>query len=286
MRIANSMWARKELRLEPAFKNTGRAFFDAEVRTLDFGSPTAVNAINDWVSVKTNRRIPRLLNEIKPDEVLFLINAIYFKGRWRDAFDPKQTQTGPFHGADGRDRSAHLMRQKASLGYHETDQYQAVDLPYGNGAFAMTVLLPRTGKAPGELLATLTPDGWKVLTERFRQAEVSLTLPRLRLEYTRRLNDDLTALGMDIAFNGDRADFSRIADVHPLRLYLSRVDQKTFVEVNEEGTEAAAATSVGIAVRSAQRVFEMKVDRPFLFALRERLSGTVLFIGVMNTVGE
>ena len=285
MRIANSMWAREGLQLEPAFKTTGRTFFDAEVSTLDFGSPAAVKAINEWVSGKTNRRIPRLLDAIGPDEVLFLINAIYFKGTWRDAFDPKQTQTGPFHGADGRDRSANLMRQKASLRYQETTQHQAVDLLYGNGAFAMTVLLPTAGKRPGELLASLTPDAWKALTERFSEADVNLTLPRFRLEYTRRLNDDLKGLGMGIAFDADRADFSRIASVRP-NLYLSRVDQKTFVEVNEEGTEAAAATSVGAVVTSARRVFEMRVDRPFLFAIRERLSGTFLFVGVMNVVGH
>jgi serine protease inhibitor len=285
MRIANSMWAREGLPLEPTFQKTGRTFFDAEVRTLDFGSPAAVKAINEWVSDKTNRRIPRLLNEISPDEMLFLINAIYFKGKWRNAFDPKQTQTGPFYGADGRSRSAKLMRQEASLRYHETAQYQAVDLLYGNGAFAMTVLLPTAGKGPGDLLASLTPDAWKALTERFSEADVNLTLPRFRLEYARRLNDDLTALGMEIAFDGERADFSRIANVRP-NLHLSRVEQKTFVEVNEEGTEAAAATSVGVAVAMARRVFEMRVDRPFLFAIRERLSGTVLFLGVMNALGD
>ena len=176
------------------------------------------------------------------------------------------------------------MRQEASLRYQETADYQAVDLLYGNGAFAMTVLLPTAAKRPGDLLASLTPEAWKALTERFSEADVNLTLPRFRMEYGRSLNDDLKALGMAIAFDGERADFSRIANVGP-RLFLSRVEQKTFVEVNEEGTEAAAATAVGVAVTSVPRVFEMKVDRPFLFAIRERLTGTVLFLGVMNAVG-
>ena len=284
MTIANSIWARQGFPLEAAFKQTGTTFFDAEAGTLDFESPAAVKAINEWVSGKTNRRIPQLLASISPDEMLFLINAIYFKGKWRDAFDPKQTITGPFHGADGRNRSAKLMRQEASLRYQETADYQAVDLLYGNGAFAMTVLLPMGAKRPADLLASLTPDAWKALTERFSEADVNLTLPRFRMEYGRSLNDDLKALGMAIAFDGERADFSRIAKVGP-RLYLSRVEQKTFVEVNEEGTEAAAATAVGVAVASARRVFEMKVDRPFLFAIRERLTGTVLFLGTMNAVG-
>jgi serpin B len=226
-----------------------------------------------------------LLDEIGADEVLFLVNAIYFKGKWRHAFDPKDTQSGPFHGADGRDRTASLMRQEETLLYDETDDYQAVDLLYGSGAFAMTVLLPKAGRTPAELLSGLSPASWQALAARFHEAEVKLTLPRFRLEYARRLNEDLQALGMEVAFDRGRADFYRIADVRPDRLYISRVDQKTFVEVNEEGTEAAAATAVGIGIISAPEVVEMKVDRPFVVAIRERLSGTVVFLGVMNAVG-
>jgi serine protease inhibitor len=286
MRIANSMWAREEFQPEPSFIETGRRFFDAEVRSLNFGSPSAVPTINDWVSGKTNGRIPRLLDEIRTDEVLFLINAIYFKGKWRKQFDPKDTRADVFHAADGRDRTAPLMHQEDTLWYHETEDYQAADLLYGNGAFAMTVLLPKPGRQPGDLLATLDPDQWRTLIEQFHEAKVNLTLPRFRLEYTRRLNADLQALGMEIPFDETRADFYRIADVRPDRLFLSRVDQKTFVEVNEEGTEAAAATAVGVAVTSAPLVVEMRVDRPFLFAIRERLSGTILFLGVMNVIEQ
>jgi serine protease inhibitor len=283
MHIANSIWAREGFSLEPAFMDAGRTFFDAEVDVLDFGSPNAVPTINGWVSSKTNGRIPQLLDRIDGGEVLFLINAIYFKGQWRDAFDPSDTRNGPFHGADGQDRTAPLMRREGTLRYHETDGYQAVDLLYGNGAFAMTVLLPKPGRMPTEILADLDSEAWRSLAERFRDTEVNFTFPRFRMEYTRRLNDDLKALGMEIVFDSDRADFYRIADV---RLYISRVDQKTFVEVNEEGTEAAAATNVGIGITSVPRVVEMKVDRPFVFAIRERLSGTVVFLGMMNSVGE
>jgi serine protease inhibitor len=286
MRIANSIWGREGFPIEPAFTEAGRSFFDAEVASLDFGSAGAVQTINDWVSRKTNDRIPRLLDQIGADEVLFLINAIYFKGKWRQAFDSKDTRSGPFHAADGRDRSAFLMRQEETLRYDETDDYQAVDLLYGNGAFAMTVLLPKPGRTPAALLAGLDPVAWRALADRFHTVAVDLTLPRFRMEYSRKLNDDLVSLGMGVAFDRGRADFYRIADVRPERLYLTRVEQKTFVEVNEEGTEAAAATSVGVGVTSAPLVVEMTVDRPFVFAIRERLSGTVVFLGVMNAVGE
>ena len=285
MRIANSIWGHSALSIRPAFTDAGRTFFDAEVRTLDFESPEALTAINDWVSGKTKGKIPKLLDALSSDEVMFLINAIYFKGKWRKAFDAKDTGDGPFHGADGRDRAARLMWQKEDLRYEETDAYQAVDLLYGNGAFAMTVLLPKAGRTPAEVLAGLDPESWSALAGRFAETEVTLTFPRFRLEYGRRLNDDLAALGMGIAF-GQNADFSRIADVRPERLYITRVDQKTFVEVNEEGTEAAAATAVGIGVTSAPETVEMKVDRPFVFAIRERLSGAVLFLGIMNVIGD
>jgi serine protease inhibitor len=283
MRIANSIWGDATLPIEPAFTEAGRAFFDAEVRTLDFGSPETPRVINDWVSGKTNGNIPELLEDVSPDEVMFLINAICFKGKWRNAFDAKDTRDGPFRGADGRDRGVPLMWQKGDLRYDETEDYQAVDLLYGNGAFAMTVLLPKAGRTPAGVLSGLDPESWNALAGRFAETKVTLTFPRFRLEYGRRLNHDLEALGMEIAFGGN-ADFSRIADVGGL--YVTRVDQKTFVEVNEEGTEAAAATAVGIGKISAPESVEMKVDRPFVFAIRERLSGAVVFLGVMNVIGD
>jgi serpin B len=285
MRVANSVWGHATLPIEPAFIDRSRDFFDAEVRTLDFGSPEALAAINDWVNGKTNGKIPKLLDDLSPDEVMFLINAIYFKGKWRSAFDAKDTRDGPFHGADGQDRAARLMWQKEDLRYEETEDYQAVDLLYGNGAFAMTVLLPKAGRTPAGVLAGLEPESWSALAGRFTETEVTLTFPRFRLEYSRRLNDDLEALGMAIAF-GRTADFYRIADVRPDRLYITRVDQKTFVEVNEEGTEAAAATAVGIGKTSVPETVEMRVDRPFVFGIRERLSGAVVFLGVMNVIGD
>lgn len=284
MNIANSMWAHQRLALEQAFIDAGKTFFDAEVGTLDFASPAAVTTINDWVSQKTNGRIPTLLDEISPEEVLFLINAIYFKGRWRDAFERDETRPGPFYAATGATRTAQVMSQQDSLRYHESADYQAVDLLYGNGAFSMTVLLPQPGHTPAELLAGMSPQTWSDLAGSFQDQKIHLSLPRFRLEYSRSLGPDLTALGMGIAFDSGRADFYRIADVRPDRLFITRVDQKTFVDVNEEGTEAAAATAAGIGLTSAPP--SMVVDRPFVFAIRERLSGTVVFMGVINTLGE
>jgi serpin B len=286
MIVANSMWGSLTLPLAPEFTQAGRDYFDAEIRTLDFAEPTAAEVINGWVEDKTRGRIPRLLDRIDPDVVLFLINAIYFKGRWRSAFAARDTRDGVFHGADGVDRSLPLMRLEKPLLYSGTADYDAVDLLYGNGAFAMTVLLPREGRTPSEVLGGMDPAAWDALTEQFHETQVTLTLPRFRLEYSRGLNGDLAALGMEVAFDPTRADFARIAEGPPRDLYISRVQQKTFVEVNEEGTEAAAATSVEVAETSVPQVVEMRVDRPFVFAIRERLAGTVLFLGIVNVLGE
>jgi serine protease inhibitor len=285
MLVASSMWADRRLALLPAFVDAGRSFFDAEVATLDFGSPEALAAINGWVNDATRDRIPKLLDHISNEEVLFLVNAIYFKGTWRTAFDPDDTRDGPFHAAHGRVMTVPLMTLKDELRYAATDDWQAVDLLYGNGAFAMTVLLPASGRTPAELLGELSPERWTELAGRFQERLVTLALPRFQVEYGRKLDEDLRALGMGIAF-GAEADFSRIADVAPDRLYITRVEQKTFVEVNEAGTEAAAATAVGIGIISLPEVTAVRVDRPFVFAIRERLSGAVLFLGVINVVGE
>jgi serine protease inhibitor len=282
MLVANSIWGHSGLEILPSFLEAGRSFFDAEVATLDFGSPDAAATINRWVDGKTNGRIPELLDRIAPNEVLFVVNAIYFKGKWRSTFDAGETRDGPFHAADGRDRAAELMWQKGKLRYAETSGYQAVDLLYGNGAFAMTVLLPGVGETPVGVLGGLTPESWAALAGSFEERDVTLTLPRFRLEYGRRLNDDLKALGMGLAFDG--GDFSRITRGGGIEM--SRVDQKTFVEVNEEGTEAAAATAVGFTRTSVPPPVEIKVDRPFIFAIRERLSGAVVFLGVMNVIGD
>jgi serpin B len=210
-----------------------------------------------------------------------LIKALYFKGRWRIPFDPARTRPLPFHGANGVTRTVPMMSlEPRPLRYVATPDYQAVDLLYGNGAFALTLLLPEPGHQTADLLAGLASGGWETLAGSFGEHTIGLVMPKFRMDYSRSLREDLTALGMGIAFDPARADLSGIADVRPERLYLTRVIQKTFVEVNEEGTEAAAATAVGVGVTSMPPV--MTVDRPFLFAIRERLSNTILFIGQIN----
>ncbi len=281
--VANSVWSDKGFPILPSFVTAARTFFDAEARSLDFRDPATVATINSWVGEKTRNEIPKLLDEIRQDEVAFLINAVYFKGSWRDGFDRGRTRPEPFHGGDGSTRDVSMMnREPGPLRYARGSNYEAVELLYGNGAFAMTVILPETGTTPAEVLSQVDAGAWRDQRALFVEQKLGLKVPKFRLEYERKLNADLTALGMGIAFDGSRADLYGIADVRPERLFISRVLQKTFVDVNEEGTEAAAATVVGVGVTSAPAWFV--VDRPFLLVIHERLSGTILFIGQINSL--
>lgn len=276
-RIANSIWHRNDFPFEQSFLDAGRNWFDAEVSGLDFASPAAVATINDWVSASTAGKIPSIIDAIDPNDVMFLINAIYFKGSWRDRFDPAETRDAPFHGVGG-DQAMKLMHRNGGIGYLDTPQFQAVDLPYGNGAFTMTVLLPHEGTSVDAVAASLNGTDWSARMGQFHPATVDLYLPRFKLEWERTLNDDLQTLGMRDAFSGGIADFTRMSP-RGRELFISIVKQKTYVDVNEEGTEAAAVTVVGMQLTSMPVPIVVRVDRPFIFVIRERLSGTIVFMG-------
>ena len=279
-RIANSIWTREGFPVTPAFLDAGRTWFDAQSASLDFASPNAVKSINDWVSTATAGKIPTILDQIKSDEVMFLINAIYFKGSWRAKFDPALTIDAPFHGIAG-DQPMKLMHREGTIRYMQTPAFSAVDLPYGNSAYSMSVLLPNVGQSVDAVLASLRTDTWSAWTTQFQDAELDLHLPRLALTWERMLIPDLQALGMRAAFQAGGADFSRISPLGD-RLFISTVKQKTYVNVNEEGTEAAAVTNVGISLTSAPLRTQFRVDRPYVFVIRERLSGTILFLGAIR----
>ena len=272
--IGNSVWTRQGFPVHADFLDSVRETFDAEVAELDFANPAASARINEWVKAATNGRIEDIVPAVIPvNVVMYLINAIYFKGSWTFPFDPSDTRDEPFHLDDGSTRTVPLMTLREELPYQENDRFQAVDLPYGGRAFSMTVLLPRQGVNVDALAASLDAAEWEDIAGGFNDTDVLLFLPRFRLPYERTLNDDLAALGMVDAFDG-RADFTRLSPVGGL--FISEVKQKSWVDVNEEGTEAAAATVVTIAESSGLVV---RADRPFLFFIRERLSGTILFAG-------
>ena len=276
-RIANSIWYRTGFPVNQSFLDAGRDWFDARVSDIDFGSPAAVPTINDWVSTATAGKIPTIIETIRDDQIMFLINAIYFKGSWRTKFDPAKTVDAPFRGIGG-DQPAKLMHREGTMKYVQTAAFQAVDLPYGNSAYSMTVVLPNEGQGIDAVAASLESAAWTQWMTQFRDAEVDLHLPRFKLTWERGLIPDLQALGMRAAFVPGGADFTRLSPAGR-DLFISVVKQKTYVDVNEDGTEAAAVTNVGISLVSMPVRIPFRVDRPFIVVLRERLSGTVLFMG-------
>lgn len=270
--VANSIWIRQGFPVVPEFLATGQEFFDAEVAALDFGDPASLERINGWVEEKTRGRIERIVDAIRPEDVMFLINALYFKGLWQTRFDPEDTRPASFRRPDGSRVEVAMMSLDSLFSQTATERYQAVDLPYGGGAFSMIVVVPAEGTTTAELAAELDRTAWRELVEGLQVRYLQVSLPRFELVYEKTLNEALQDLGIRKAFAD--ADFSRLTPGGGV--WLDYVKQKTFVKVDEAGTEAAAVTVGAIAV-SAPPPFV--ADRPFLFAIRERLSGTILFVG-------
>jgi serpin B len=284
LQIANSLWARKEISFRPDFLERNKEFYGAEVTELDFNDPNSPAAINDWVSRKTNGKIERIVDQIDRDSILFLINAIYFKGKWTAEFKKEETREDNFTTGDGRQKKHPMMTQSGKYNYFDGKKFQAVSLPYGDRRLSMYIFLPAKGSTLAELQKSLTAENWEKWMDEFDQTPGDIVVPRFRVEYEVELNDALAALGMGVAFDPDRANFSKMAQGDE-QIAIKKVKHKTFAEVNEEGTEAAAATSVEMTVTSVQvprERFRMVVDRPFFCAIRDNQSGAVLFMGAIN----
>nr|WP_279323331.1 serpin family protein [Salinibacter grassmerensis] len=283
--LANSIWYCEGLPVEEAFIDTNRTHFDAEVAALDFAAPSAADRINGWVNDETRGNIPKIvLDPIPPEIVMYLINATYFEGPWRDQFDPSNTEPGAFRRTDGSTVTVPMMEKMEEVVHptYTADQFRALDIAYGDSLYSMTILLPRDDASVEGVVNSLDTETWAQVTEGLSPRSLRrLEMPTFTLRYEKALNDVLTDLGMGVAFT-NAANFRDIADT---ALAISEVKHKTFLRVDEAGTEASAATSVGIEVTSAPPSFV--VDRPFVVAIRENHSGTILFLGtVMDPTAE
>jgi serine protease inhibitor len=280
LQIANSMWAKIGVEFKPDFMSRNKQFYGAEVSTLDFGSPSAPAKINDWVKQKTAGKIEKIIDQIDGDSILFLINAIYFNGKWSDAFDKAKTKEESFTVGSGRQKRHPMMPQSGKYNYYEGEKFQAVSLPYGGKRVSMYIFLPAPNSSLSEFHALLSSENWDSWMTRFSQTDGDISVPRFRVEYELELGEALKALGMAQAFDANSADFSGMVEAQ--RAFIGKVKHKTFAEVNEEGTEAAAVTSVEMVATSMagpRRRFRMVVDRPFFCAIRDNQTGTVLFMG-------
>jgi len=281
MEIANSIWYKKGFEVEDEFIKTNKEHFYAEIRSLDFSSPDAVNTINQWVSDNTHELIEDIIDAIPPAAVMYLINAIYFKGTWTYEFDPEKTNLEIFFPETGATFESSAMHQETNLNYYQNSLFELVELPYGDKKFSMLVFLPSAENDCFDILAEMDNDNWNDWTNNFNETNVYLQLPKFKFETFKLLNDPLSSLGMGIAFS-DAADFTLINPAG--NLFISRVLHKTFIDVNEEGTEAAAVTAVEIELTSAggSGLTHFIADKPFLFVIRENSTGSILFMGRLS----
>lgn len=281
LEIANAIFYKQEFKVEDDFVTINKNFYDAEVEALDFNSPDAVNTINNWVADKTNDKIDKILDNISGDHVMFLLNAIYFNGIWKNEFNTDDTRDLPFYLENGSTVNVPTMQKTDTVPYFSNSLYSAVKLGYGSGNYNMFVFLPHKDNSVQDIVDQLNSNTWGEWMSNFNDStNVDIKLPKLKYEYEVRLNGTLADMGMGIAFSNN-ADFTGINKGG--RLKIDYVKHKTFIDVNEKGTEAAAVTVVGIVTTSVgPQNKQFRVDRPFFYAITEKDTGAILFMGTVK----
>jgi len=278
--IANALWSNQDFPFHDTFFQAVSAAFDARAASRDFADPGTLEEINAWVDQSTGGLIDSIVDALPPDLVMLLVNAIYLDAAWTLQFDPERTAPGPFVREDGTSTSVDMMElSDPELAVFLGPEYSAIELPYGSEAFSMVLVVPQAGATTRDFVAGLDAAAWDALVGSLSPTKLSLVrIPKFTLTWDGYLNEALQGMGMATAF-GPAADFTRMSPLGD-QLCISYVRQKTYIEVDERGTRAAAATSVGVGVTSLPPMFV--VDRPFALAIRERLSGTILFIGLVG----
>jgi len=280
LEIANSLWYNEGFPVEPEFITLNSHYYDAEVKELDSGSADAVETINDWVNGKTHGKIEDIIDNIEPEVMMILINAIYFNCVWDVEFDPDDTHQANFYKENGSlFGKVDMMQLENTFNVSNDQSFSAVELPYKNGKFSMFLFLPSEESSVDLLVQELDGTEWEGWMKSFKEQEdFKVYMPRFEFEFERTLADDLKAMGLNIAFT-EHADFSGIS---PIDLLISDVIHKTYIKVNEEGTEAAAVTAIEMELTSIGPVNEIRLDRPFLFAITEKSSKSILFMGKVS----
>ncbi|MEW6701844.1 MAG: serpin family protein, partial [Bacteroidota bacterium] len=261
---ANSIWYRQGVTFEQSFFDVNKKYFDALVQELDFANPSSVDIINNWVREKTKEKIKSIIDQIPPEAVMYLINAIYFKGTWLYTFDKNATKEENFYVTPDNSVKCMMMSQKSKFNYYSAEDYQAIELPYGNGDFSMLVILPAMNNNINAFVNQMDEKFWSLLLDNMKEREVNLWLPKFELEYKIKLNDALIAMGIKSAFDPYNADFSKMRKEKDI--FISRVLHKTYIKIDEEGTEAAAVTAIEMGTTSVggSKEIYMRVNHPFI----------------------
>ncbi|HHW00870.1 MAG TPA: serpin family protein [Clostridiaceae bacterium] len=282
LNVANSIWIKEGEEIQQEFLSTNKKVFSAHIEELDFSKADSADKINKWISNATKGKIDKMLEPpIPSDVIMYLINAIYFKGQWREKFNPKMTQTSKFHTEDGRSEDVEMMYRNGKAEFGTVEGNKVVRLPYGKGKIAMYCVLPDEGVKIDDFIKSLNAGKWNVIRNSVSEMEeVILKIPKFKMEYgIKELNESLKALGMEEAFNNS-ADFSGIGE----GVYISSVIHKAVIEVNEEGSEAAGVTVVEMTKSAAPEPMQFIADRPFLFVIADDETGSILFMGKMCDV--
>ena len=278
LEIANSIWYNKGFPVKQEFMDLNSNYYSAQVKELDFSKASALNTINDWVSANTHEKIDEIIDHIDHSTMMILINAIYFNCVWDVEFDPENTQEANFYNEDGSlFGKVDMMELESTFKVSFSNSFSAIELPYKNGKFSMFLFLPTEERSVNQLVQELDGATWLSWIADFNERqEFSVFMPRFEFEFDRSLGDDLKEMGLDIAFT-DHADFSGISTIP---LYIADVIHKTYIKVNEEGTEAAAVTAIVMETTSINPVINrIRLDRPYLFAITENSSKSILFMG-------
>ncbi|REL33492.1 serpin family protein [Rhodohalobacter sp. SW132] len=287
LQIANSVWHRENLQVKEDFRDRVETHFGAQIEGLDFSDPATVEKMNSWVNENTEGLIPEIIDEIPSHVVMYLINALYFKGDWLQQFDAEDTRPADFYLESGETTEVDMMSQKGRFAIFQSGEVQLVELPYGDSLFTMTVMMPADEDMPIDQFVQEQVNADNLAEWRSNlhvsNRESTVRLPKFEMEYEIEYNEILKAMGMEIAFSQSNANFQGIADTAPQNLYIDNVKHKTFITVDEEGTEAAAVTSVGVGVTSMPP--QITFNRPFVFIIHERESGTNLFMGRVKNPG-
>ncbi|GIV10310.1 MAG: serine protease inhibitor [Fimbriimonadales bacterium] len=285
---ANGLWIQHGFEMKPDFLRALLTHYESRVETVDFMKPEdAARRINRWVAEQTKQMIDKLFEagDFNAQTRLALVNTLYFEGKWQTPFLKEATEDAPFYLEDGEAKRVPMMHLSKRLPYFKGEGFQAVGLPYGEGDYQFYLFLPEKGRKVAQLREQFTPENWAKWMAEFRAIEGDLQMPRFKIEGLHDLKPPLSALGMGIAFDPNRADFSRIADVSPNRLFIQKAIQKAVIEVDEEGTQAAAATGITVGVTAApmpSERFNLVADCPFLFAIVHQPTGTILFMGIVR----
>lgn len=282
--VANSIWHREGFSVNPEFIKLNQDFYDAQVTEAAFDQST-VDLINRWVENKTNGKIDEIVEQIDPSLVMLLINAIYFNGSWKYKFEESNTVNNDFYLGSGSKVNVPFMNQEVTAKLMLHDDFTILDLPYGRGDFSMLIFLPDEDKTIDDVMAVWNIENYNEWLENFEAINVDVTIPKFKFGYKKKLNDFLQAMGLSIAFDPYNADFSNITEAK--QLYIDFVKHKSFIDVNEKGTEAAAVTSVGFGVTSIDPNYPRFIaNRPFLFAIREKQTNAILFLGKVANPAE